>query len=74
VKHYEGKQTGDKVSARNATNADEEEIGRLRKELTARENEVEVLKNQNERLSKEYANLSDQFSKQFPDDTPKKDR
>jgi hypothetical protein len=74
MKQYEGKQTGGKGSATRAGTADAEEIGRLRTELVARERDIEALKKQSEGLSREYVNLSDQFSKEFPDGTPKKDR
>jgi hypothetical protein len=74
VKEYEGRQTGSKDSARHEATAGADEIGRLRKELAARERDIEVLKKQSEGLSREYANLSDQFSREFPDGTPKKDR
>ena len=74
VKQYEGKQTGGRDSARHASTADDGENSRLRKELAARERDIEALKKQSEGLSREYVNLSDQFSKEFPDGTPKKDR
>ncbi|EER38158.1 receptor-associated protein [Histoplasma capsulatum H143] len=50
------------------------EIGRLRKELAARERDIDALKKQAEGLSREYEKLSDQVSSQNPDPTPKKDR
>jgi len=74
VKQYEGKQTGGKDSTRHASAADAEENSHLRKELAARERDIEALKKQSEGLSREYVNLSDRFSKEFPDETPKKDR
>jgi len=74
VKRYEGKQTGGKDSTGHPSAADAEENSRLRKELAARERDIEALKKQSEGLSREYVNLSDQFSKEFPDETPKKDR
>jgi B-cell receptor-associated protein 31 len=75
VKKYEGdpKATGkeaDKLA--NAGNAGE--IGRLRKELAAKERDIETLKKQSEGLSREYGDLSDKYTATNPDPTPKKDR
>ncbi|OJD11881.1 hypothetical protein AJ78_07436 [Emergomyces pasteurianus Ep9510] len=75
VKQLEGdKRAGGKESAKLAEAGDAGEIGRLRKELEARERDVDVLKKQSEGLSREYEKLSDQVSSQNPDFTPKKDR
>lgn len=75
VKKYEGdpKAAGkeaDKLA--NAGNAGE--IGRLRKELAAKERDIETLKKQSEGLSREYGDLSDKYTATNPDPTPKKDR
>jgi B-cell receptor-associated protein 31 len=75
VKKYEGdsKATGkqsDKLA--NAGNAGE--IGRLRKELAAKERDIETLKKQSEGLSREYGDLSDKYGATQADGTPKKDR
>jgi len=48
------------------------EVGRLKKELAARERDIEALRKQSEGLSREYNRLGDQVSPQDP--TPKKDR
>ncbi|EEH50714.2 uncharacterized protein PADG_06793 [Paracoccidioides brasiliensis Pb18] len=75
VKLYEGdKNSGGKESAKLTEAGKAGEIGRLRKELEARERDIEALKKQSEGLSREYANLSDQISKRNVDPTPKKDR
>jgi B-cell receptor-associated protein 31 len=75
VKKYEGdpKATGkqsDKLA--NAGNAGE--IGALKKELAAKERDIETLKKQSAGLAKEYNNLGDQVSAGSKDATPKKDR
>lgn len=73
VKQYEGDQrAGGKDSARLAAAGTPGELGRLKKELAAKDNDLAALKKQCEGLQKEYHQLGD---KQFPkDDTPKKDR
>ncbi|KAJ8607396.1 hypothetical protein MRB53_040342 [Persea americana] len=48
------------------------EVGKLRKELAAKERDIETLKKQSEGLSREYNNMGDKFTVQ--DGTPKKDR
>jgi len=76
VKRYEGDPAGTgKAAAKlgNAGNAGE--IGRLKKELEAKDRDIETLRKQAEGLSREYGNLSEQYSKSQPaDPTPKKDR
>ncbi|EEQ89833.1 hypothetical protein RJZ56_002692 [Blastomyces dermatitidis] len=75
VKQLQGdKQAGGKASAKLAEAGDAGEIGRLRKELAAREKDIEALKKQSEGLSREYEKLGDQLSSQNPDSTPKKER
>ncbi|EGC44286.1 BAP31 domain-containing protein [Histoplasma capsulatum var. duboisii H88] len=75
VKQLQGdKRAGGKESAKLAEAGDAGEIGRLRKELAARERDIDALKKQAEGLSREYEKLSDQVSSQNPDPTPKKDR
>lgn len=75
VKQLQGdKGAGGKDSAKLAEAGDAGEIGRLRKELAARERDIDALKKQAEGLSREYEKLSDQVSSQNPDPTPKKDR
>jgi B-cell receptor-associated protein 31 len=75
VKQYEGNtKAGGKDSAKLASAGDAGEIGRLRKELEAKDRDLQTLKKQSEGLSREYSNLGDQVSKSSSDDTPKKDR
>ncbi|KAM5494466.1 Endoplasmic reticulum transmembrane protein 3 [Microsporum audouinii] len=75
VKMYEGdKRAGGKDSAKLAAAGDIGEIGRLKKELKDRENDIEALKKQSEGLSREYTKLGDEISAQNKDNTPKKDR
>jgi len=51
------------------------EIGRLKKELAAKDRDIETLKKQSEGLSREYNELSDRYgATQKADATPKKDR
>lgn len=73
VKKYEGdpKASG-KESEKLANAGNAGEIGRLKKELAAKERDLETLKKQSEGLSREYNNLGDQFTAQ--DGTPKKSR
>lgn len=73
VKKYEGdpKASG-KQSDKLANAGNVGEIGRLKKELAAKERDIETLKKQSEGLSREYNNLGDQVSAK--DGTPKKDR
>ncbi|KAF3481277.1 receptor-associated protein [Arthroderma uncinatum] len=73
VKMYEGdKRAGGKDSAKLAAAGDIGEIGRLKNELKARENDIAALKKQSEGLSREYNKLGDEFTQK--DATPKKDR
>ncbi|EEP82244.1 conserved hypothetical protein [Uncinocarpus reesii 1704] len=75
VKQYEGNtKAGGKDSARIAAAGDMGEIGRLRKELAAREKDLDALRRQSEGLSREYNELSDKYTKDHLDNTPKKDR
>lgn len=75
IKQYEGDaKAGGKDSAKLASAGDAGEIGRLRKELEAKDKDLEAMKKQSEGLSREYSNLGDQVSKGSSDDTPKKDR
>ncbi|KAI9714571.1 MAG: hypothetical protein M1812_006376 [Candelaria pacifica] len=50
------------------------EIGKLKKELAAKDRDLETLKKQSEGLSKEYNNLGDQYGTRNSDGIPKKDR
>ncbi|GAD92844.1 BAP31 domain protein, putative [Paecilomyces variotii No. 5] len=73
VKQLEGNSAaGGKDSARLSEAGGIGEIGRLKKELEAKDRDIETLKKQAEGLSREYHNLGDQVS--TSDDTPKKDR
>ena len=73
VKAYEGdpKASG-KQSDKLANAGNIGEIGRLKKELAAKERDIETLKKQSEGLSREYNNLGDQFTTK--DGVPKKDK
>jgi len=74
VKLLEGdKRAGGKDSARLAEAGNFGEIGRLKKDLLAKDRDIETLKKQAEGLQREYHNLGDQVSKNS-DGTPKKDR
>lgn len=57
-----------------AGKAETGEVARLKKELEAKDRDIETLKKQAEGLSREYHNLGDQISKSNTDNTPKKDR
>jgi B-cell receptor-associated protein 31 len=75
VKRYEGSPSaggkqGEKLE--NAGNVGE--IAKLRKELAAKERDIETLKKQSEGLSREYGTLSDNYEATQKDSTPKKDR
>lgn len=73
VKRLEGdpKASG-KESEKLANAGNAGEIGRLRKELAAREQDIETLKSQSGGLAREYDRLSNQVSPMDP--TPKKTR
>lgn len=75
VKRYEGdpKASG-KDSDKLAQAGGAGEIGKLKNQLAQKDRDIETLKKQSEGLSREYGNLGDQYSKQNPDATPKKDR
>ncbi|OJJ45609.1 hypothetical protein ASPZODRAFT_68826 [Penicilliopsis zonata CBS 506.65] len=74
VRLLEGdKKASGKDAARIAEAGDMGEIGRLKKELAAKERDLETLKKQTEGLSREYHKLGDQVSG-APDNTPKKDK
>ncbi|KAJ0420466.1 B-cell receptor-associated protein 31-like-domain-containing protein [Aspergillus carlsbadensis] len=74
IKLLEGdKQAGGKDSARLAQAGDMGEIGRLKKELEAKERDIETLKKQCEGLTREYHNLGDQVAGSKSEDGPKKD-
>ncbi|CAF9911066.1 MAG: hypothetical protein ALECFALPRED_007067 [Alectoria fallacina] len=75
VKRYEGdpKASG-KDSDKLAQAGGAGEIGKLKNQLAQKDRDIETLKKQSEGLSREYGNMADQYSKQNPDSTPKKDR
>jgi len=75
VKKYEGdpKATG-KQSDKLAEAGSVGEIGRLKKELAAKDRDIETLKKQSEGLSREYGDLSDKYGATQEDGVPKKDR
>jgi hypothetical protein len=73
VKLLEGdKKAGGKDAARIAEAGSVGEIGRLKKELEAKDRDIETLKKQAEGLQREYHNLGDKVS--GSDSAPKKDR
>jgi hypothetical protein len=73
VKHLEGdKRAGGKDSARLAQAGDIGEIARLRKEIEAKDLDIETLKKQCEGLTREYHSLGDKVAG-TTNDGPKKD-
>ena len=75
VKRYEGdpKAKG-KESDKLAQAGGAGEIASLKNKLAQKDRDLETLKKQTEGQHREYMNLSDQYGKQNPDSTPKKDR
>jgi len=75
VKKYEGDPKASGKQSEKLDNAGNVgEIGRLKKELAAKDRDLENLKKQAEGLNKEYSSLSDKYSATQADATPKKDR
>lgn len=76
VKHYEGDHKAQgKDSTAHASAGDADELANLRKKVAQKERDMETLKKQSEGLSREYAELSDRYSKlEGIDITPKKDK
>jgi len=75
VKKYEGDPKASGKQSEKLENAGSVgEIGRLKKELAAKDRDLENLKKQAEGLNKEYGSLSDKYSATQVDSTPKKDR
>lgn len=73
VKLLEGdKKAGGKDAARIAEAGSVGEIGRLKKELEAKDRDIETLKKQSEGLQREYHNLGDKLTQE--DSAPRKDR
>ncbi|RAO67913.1 uncharacterized protein BHQ10_003925 [Talaromyces amestolkiae] len=73
VKLLEGdKRASGKDAARIAEAGSVGEIGRLKKELEAKDRDIETLKKQTEGLQREYHNLGDKLTES--DKAPKKDR
>lgn len=73
VKLLEGdKKAAGKDAARIAEAGNLGEIGRLKKELAAKDRDIETLKKQCEGLQREYHNLGDKLTES--DKTPRKDR
>lgn len=75
VKKYEGdpKASGkESEKLNNAGNAGE--IGKLRKELAKKDQDIETLKKQSAGLTREYGDLSDKLEATQADGMPKKDR
>ncbi|KAE8151016.1 B-cell receptor-associated protein 31-like-domain-containing protein [Aspergillus avenaceus] len=72
VKLIEGdKKAGGKDSARLAEAGSVGEIGRLKKELEAKDRDIETLKKQCEGLTREYHNLGDKVAGKSDDDSKK---
>jgi len=75
VKKYEGNpKASGKESDKLANAGNAGEIGKLRKELAAKDRDLETLKKQAEGLNREYGDLSDKYSATQADGTPKKDK
>jgi len=75
VKKYEGDPKAAGKQSEKLSNAGEAgEIGRLKKELKQKDQDLETLRKQSEGLSKEYHDLSDKYGATQADATPKKDR
>ncbi len=74
VKKYEGDpKAAGKQSEKLANAGSIAEIAKLKKELAAKDRDIETLKKQAEGLSREYNELADKYNATNPDDTPKKD-
>ena len=75
VKRYEG---DPKAKGKEAARLDQAggagEISKLKNQLAQKDRDIDTLKKQSEGLSREYGSLSDQYSKQNSDSTPKKDK
>jgi B-cell receptor-associated protein 31 len=75
VKEYEGDASAKGKDAGSLQDAGGVgEIGRLKKELAKKDQDLETLKKQSEGLSREYGDLSDKYGKTQDDGTPKKSR
>lgn len=72
VKQYEGTDKNTKEAQKLAQAGDAGEIGRLKKELAKRDQDIETLKKQASGLHKEYNDLTEKVATQ--DNTPKKSR
>lgn len=72
VKQYEGTDKNTKEAQKLAQAGDVGEIGRLKKELAKRDQDIETLKKQASGLHKEYNDLTEKVATQ--DNTPKKSR
>jgi len=75
VKKYEqgDLSVASKDSNKLANSGGSAEISKLKKELAAKERDVETLKKQAAGLSKEYNELADKYNATNPDTTPRKD-
>ncbi len=74
VKKYEGdSKASEKKSEKTADAASVGEIAKLKKELAAKDRDIETLKKQAEGLSREYNDLADKYNATNPDDVSKKD-
>ena len=75
VKRYEGDpKANSKESDKLAQAGGAGEIASLKNKLAQKDRDLDTLKKQTEGQHREYMSLSDQYGKQNPDPTPKKDR
>ncbi|KAK3393758.1 B-cell receptor-associated protein 31-like-domain-containing protein [Podospora didyma] len=74
VKQYEGTEKNTKQAEKLAVAGEPGEIARLRKQLAAKEQDVETLKKQAAGLHREYDDLSEKYAQTQVDDLPKKQR
>ncbi|TQS35917.1 hypothetical protein Golomagni_03647 [Golovinomyces magnicellulatus] len=74
VKKYEERKMDDKKNGLPIDVESTEEVAKLRKALSEKDRDLEILKKQSEGLSREYSKLSDQISERDIDPILKKDR
>ncbi|RKF78565.1 Uncharacterized protein C9E9.04 [Golovinomyces cichoracearum] len=74
VKKYEESKMGDKKNGLPTDVDSIEEVVKLRKVLSEKDRDLEILKKQSEGLSREYSKLSDEMSERDIDPVLKKDR
>lgn len=74
LKQYEGTDKNTKQSAKLAAAGDSGEIGRLRRELEAKDRDIATLKKQSEGLQKEYHELTEKYGATQPPAGSRKDK